>query len=363
MRVVIAGLVAVMAGIAFAEATPASPDSEQLTVRAWTAPMQFAAGLAFLPDGRALVTEKTTGLVRVIERTGSLRAKPFAKLDVFGDGEYGLLGIAVDPQFRRFPFIYITYVEPTAEGAPRRGRLVRYRWNNGIGVSRRVLLDNLTVNDSFIHVGGAMAWYGTSLLVTVGDGAPYRPLAGAAQNTASLRGKILRITRDGKPVAGNPFRNAVFSFGHRNSYGITVDRKTGVIYETENGPDQSDEVNRIVKGGNYGWPICEGFDRDCTPPPNYHSPMWESGNTTTTAPTGIVSYRGSRISALRNTLDVCMFNTGEIYALHLTRRGDVAVVRPLSSPEWQCGAFLVQAPDGALVFNDLKTGRIMRIVG
>lgn len=164
-------------------------------------------------------------------------------------------------------------------------------------------------------------------------------------------------------MPGNPFGNAVYSYGHRNSYGITVDRGTGAIYESENGPDQSDEVNRIVKGANYGWPICQGFDRDCAPPPRYRAPLWESGNTSTVAPTGIVRYRGTRIAALRNALAVCMFGTGEIYALHLTRAGDVALVRRLSSPAWRCGAFLVESPDGTLVFHDQKTNRILRIVG
>jgi aldose sugar dehydrogenase len=362
VRVVVAGLAAVVAGVLLMGATSSSSASPQLTVRPWTKPLEFVAGLAYLPDGRALVTEKATGLIRVVERNGSVRPKPFAKLGVYAGGEYGLLGIAVDPQFTRYPFVYVTYVEPTADGKPRRGRLARFRWRDGIGTSRRILLDDLKVNEESIHVGGAMAWQGTSLLVTAGDGAPSRPFAEAAQNTSSLRGKVLRITRDGKPVPGNPFGNAAYSFGHRNSYGITVDSKTGAVYETENGPDQSDEVNRIAKGWNYGWPVCEGFDRDCTPPPRYHPPMWESGTTTTVAPTGIVSYHGTRIPALTNTLAVCMFNTGEIYALHLTRGGDVALVRRLSSPAWRCGSFIAEAPDGTLVFHDQTSNRILRIV-
>jgi glucose/arabinose dehydrogenase len=357
-------LAAVITALALSAVTGATPGSTapQLEVRPWTKPLAFVAGLAYLPDGRALVTEKDTGLIRVVERTGAVRPEPFAKLTVYSGGEYGLLGIAVHPQFRRYPFVYVTYVEPTRAGTPRRGRLVRFRWRSGVGVSRRILLDNFTVNDAFIHVGGVMAWQRTYLLVTVGDGAPARPVAEAAQDTSSLRGKILRITRDGKPAPGNPFGNEVLSYGHRNSYGLTVDSRSGAIYETENGPDQSDEVNRIAPGVNYGWPICQGFDRDCVEPSAYRAPIWESGNTTTVAPTGIVSYRGTRVLGLKDTLAVCAFGTGEILALRLQADGKLASVRRYASPAWRCGSFLVEAPDGTLVFHDQKSGRIMRIV-
>jgi quinoprotein glucose dehydrogenase len=362
VRVLVAGLAT---AVAVSTATGAAPGAlaPQLEVRRWTKPLPFVAGLAYLPDGRALVTEKESGLIRLIEKTGALRPKPFAKLPVYAVGEYGLLGIAVDPQFRRYPFVYASYVEPTSDGKPRRGRLARFRWGNGIGVSRRILLDNFTVNDENIHVGGAMTWRGTSLYVTVGDGSPARTVAEAAQSTSSFRGKVLRITRDGKPVASNPFGNPVFTYGHRNSYGITVDPKTGAIYESENGPDQSDEVNRLVPGGNYGWPICQGLDEDCTPPPAYRPPIWESGNTARLAPTGIVSYRHTRVSELTNNLAVCLFNSGEILSLRLTAAADLASVTHYKSSAWRCGAFLVEAPDGSLVFPDQKTGRIMRIVG
>jgi glucose/arabinose dehydrogenase len=364
MRSLVALVVLCTAVLGADHAAGEAQRAPQLVVKAWTKPLPFTAGLAFLPDGRALVTEKDSGVVRVIERSGTARAKPFAKIDVYSKNEYGALGVTVDPEFARFPFVYIYYVQGDASGEkPRRARLVRYRWRNGVGVNRRVLVDDLATNDFNTHVGGSFAWQGSRLLVTVGDGSPARPTSGPAQVRSSTRGKVLRMTRDGKPAPGNPYGTLVYSIGHRNSYGITVDRKTGAIFETENGSDQSDEVNRIVRGGNYGWPLCQGFDTDCVEPKNYVAPMWESGNVTV-APTSIVSYHGSRIPALRGKLVWCAFNTGELFAFGLTpNQRKITSIETFRGDNWRCGASLREAADGALVFSDLTTGRLIRIVG
>jgi glucose/arabinose dehydrogenase len=336
-----------------------------LVVKPWSQPLPFLAGLAYLPDGRALVTEKDTGAIRLIERDGKVRRKPFARLRVFSGAEYGLLGIAVDPKFKRYPFVYVYYVEATPDGkAARRARLVRYRFRRGIGVSPRVIVDNIKTNKETIHVGGAMAFQGQYLLLAVGDGSPARadPRAKWAQDLSNPQGKILRLTREGKPAPRDPYRNGILTLGHRNSYGLTVDRRTGAVFETENGPDQSDEVNRIVPGRNYGWPVCEGIDGSCQVT-RYSNPLWETG-LKTLALTGVVSYHGNRVPALRDTVTVCGFKDGALYSLRLkARQTKLASIIRHSSPGWRCGAALVEAPDGAIAFTDQRSGRVMRIVG
>jgi glucose/arabinose dehydrogenase len=337
----------------------------QLIVRAWSQKLPFLAGLAFLPDGRALVTEKDTGVIRLIEQDGKVRRKPFARLRVSSGAEYGLLSIAVDPSFRRYPFVYVYYVQPTPDGKEaRRARLVRFRFRKGIGVSPRVIVDNLKTNTETIHVGGAMAFQGDYLLLAVGDGSPARadPRAKWAQDLSNRQGKILRLTREGRPAPRNPYRNGIFTLGHRNSYGLTVDRRTGAIFETENGPDQSDEVNRLVAGRNYGWPVCEGIRSDCHVS-RYSNPLWETG-LRTLALTGVVSYHGKRVPALRDTVTVCGFKDGALYSFRLSARQQaIASVVRHSAPGWRCGAALVEAPDGAIAFTDTRSGRVVRIVG
>jgi glucose/arabinose dehydrogenase len=345
----------------------ASDQFATLDVRPWSQPLPFLAGLALLPNGRALVTEKDTGRIRVIERDGRVRRKPFARLRVFSGAEYGLLGIAVDPRFGRHPYVYVYYVEPTPDGqAPRRARLVRFRVRDGLGTARRVLVDDLRTNAETIHVGGAIAFQGDQLLLAVGDGSPSRadPRAEQAQEPASQQGKILRLTRDGRPAPGNPFPKGILTVGHRNSYGVAVDPKSRAIFETENGPDQSDEVNRIVPGRNYGWPHCEGFDAGCRGDERYTDPLWETGPSSTLALTGIVSYRGKRVPALRDTVCFCGFKDGALYALRLSAGQDAVLsTTRYSDPGWSCGAALAVAADGAVLFTDQLSGRVMRIIG
>lgn len=360
-------LVFLLAVLSLAAASAAPVRSETtavLKVAPWTKPLPFIAGLAFLPDGRALATEKDTGVIRLINRDGSVRAKPFARLKVYGRSEYGLLGIAVDPAFARHPYVYVYYTQPSADNFPRQHRLVRYRFGRGgVGVSPRIILDNVPVaatarQGGAYHAGGALAFLGTNLLVTVGDGQHERTQAGAAQDPRSVQGKVLRITRDGRPAPGNPFGNKVYTRGHRNSFGLTVDRKTKAVFESENGPDQSDEVNRLLRGGNYGWPTCQGMSI-CN---NSQAPLWESGERTL-APSGIISYHGTRVKALKDSVTFCVYNTGELVSLRL----NAAQTRVLSSARyrgsWRCASVVVERPGGEVVFYDVLSGRLLRLVG
>jgi glucose/arabinose dehydrogenase len=366
-----AAAILLVSGIAVAalltgRSTAGRSATPRLIVKPWSQPLPFPAGVAYLPDGRALVTEKDTGTIRMVDRNGRVRRKPFAHLQVFSGAEYGLLTIAVDPQFKRFPFVYVYYVQPTANGkAARRARLVRFRFRNGVGTGMRVLVDNVATNKETIHVGGAMVFKGNYLLLAVGDGSPSRADSRSqkAQDLSSREGKILRLTRDGRPAPGDPFRDGILTLGHRNSYGLTIDRRTGAIFESENGPDQSDEVNRIVAGRNYGWPVCEGIARRCQVSGKYADPLWETG-LHTVALTGIVSYHGTRIPALHDTVTVCGFKDGALYSLRLSRRQTSLVsVTRYTARGWRCGAALVEGPDGLLSFTDQTSGRVMRIVG
>jgi len=209
--------------------------------------LQVPWGLAPLPDGSALVSERPTGRVLQV-RPG---ADPIAVGGVPGvvaEGEGGLLGLAVAPSFAedRLVYAYLT--------AARDNRVVRMRWPEGgsLGPPQVVLAG---IPKGAIHNGGQLAFGPGGLLwVSTGDeGVPER-----AQDLGSLGGKILRVAPDGSVPADNPFPGSpVWSYGHRNVQGLAFD-STGQLWASEFGAKSRDELNRIERGGNYGWPAVEG---------------------------------------------------------------------------------------------------------
>ncbi|MBM2621521.1 PQQ-dependent sugar dehydrogenase [Actinoplanes sp. LDG1-06] len=201
-------------------------------------------GLAFLPDGSALVSERDAGDIRQIPAGGGEPKKVAEIRGVDAGGEGGLLGIAVDPDYARNKFVYAYF---TASGD---NRIVRFTFPDG---KQQVILDG--IDKARIHNGGRIAFGPDGFLYVgtgdAGDGS-------AAQDRDDVNGKILRITRDGKPAPGNPFDGSpVWSVGHRNVQGLAwgPDKK---MYGIEFGQNTWDEVNVIQPGRNYGWPEVEG---------------------------------------------------------------------------------------------------------
>ena len=218
--------------------------------------LAFPTNLAFAPDGRLFYTEKSTGNVRVVH-DGTLRQEPFVTLPVVPETERGLLGIAIGPDFEADPWIYL-YLSDATDGV---NRLVRVRADGDRAAGEpETLLEGLDSAAGY-HNGGDLAFgVDGSLFVTLGEAHE----ADRAQDPSDLGGKIVRLEPDGSVPADNPFGagNPVWSYGHRNSFGICVDPGDGTLWETENGPDVDDEVNRIERGGNYGWPLVTGRSND-----------------------------------------------------------------------------------------------------
>ncbi|SHG55336.1 PQQ-dependent sugar dehydrogenase [Streptoalloteichus hindustanus] len=200
-------------------------------------------GIAFLPDGTALVTERGTGRVLRVSGSGTTEAQKIQDAVAYGtDG--GLLGIAVSPDYASDGWVFVYYT--TNED----NRIARFRLGEQpepvvTGISRHLYRN-----------GGQLAFGPDGMLYAgVGDAYGYQ----VAQDRNSLNGKILRMTKDGQPAPGNPFPGSlVYSLGHRNVQGLTWDRE-GNLYAGDIGESNWDEVNRIQAGGNYGWPVCEGY--------------------------------------------------------------------------------------------------------
>ena len=222
----------------------------------WLGGLDFPTNMAFAPDGRLFFTEKETGLVRVVSPDGTLRAAPFASFDVLTAGETGLLGIALHPRFDEGePWMYL-YVS----GADEMNRVVRVRADGQTAGEPEVLLETVPAANAY-HNGGDLLFGADGMLyVSVGEAHE----SSRAQDIADLGGKVLRLTPEGEPAAGNPFgaQVAAYTIGHRNSFGLCEEPGSGTIWETENGPGSDDEVNRLEAGGNYGWPVLTGSDGD-----------------------------------------------------------------------------------------------------
>lgn len=225
-------------------------------------------GLAFLPNGSALVSGRDTGRVLRISRTGGKKVVgrvPGVVSNGASGGEAGLLGLALAPDFRTSRWLY-AYVSARSDN-----RVVRMRYRNGSLGPVHVLLRGIP--RGLHHNGGRIAFGPDRLLyVTTGEsGVP-----SLAQRKSSLGGKILRMTRTGGVPAGNPFRGSrVYSYGHRNVEGLAWD-SVGRLWATEFGDKGWDELNLIRPGRNYGWPATEGRTSD----PRYTGPkaQWHTYN-------------------------------------------------------------------------------------
>jgi glucose/arabinose dehydrogenase len=219
--------------------------------------------IAFLPDGDMLITERPGRLSQMG------KVKRFFPLASFPIGEGGLLGIALHPDFAQNHWVYIySTIQKRGEIV---NRLERYRLDKDSLTEKKIIMDDIP--GAPYHDGGRIAFGPDGYLyITTGDAAE----AKLAQEINSLAGKILRIRDDGSIPMDNPFGNAVYSYGHRNSQGLTWDA-SGRLWSTEHGPSGweagYDELNLIKKGQNYGWPVIRGTERY----PGMQTPVLQSG--------------------------------------------------------------------------------------
>jgi len=261
-------------------------------------------GMAWLPDGSMLITERLGRLRRV--RNGQLEPKSIEGLpEIFAQGQGGLLDIAVHPQFAQNRQIFFTYSHGNSNA--NHTRVARAVLNGYRLEQVQVIFQVSQLKSSGQHFGSRLLWLkdGT-LLVSIGDGGnPPVSLDGQlirlqAQNRRSQLGKILRINPDGSVPANNPFRDGdrrIFSYGHRNIQGLALDPNTGKVWASEHGARGGDELNLIQAGKNYGWPLVthsrEYFGPEISPDrsrPGMEDPklVWEG----TVAPSGLTVHQG-----------------------------------------------------------------------
>ncbi|WP_410675322.1 PQQ-dependent sugar dehydrogenase [Amycolatopsis sp. cmx-4-68] len=213
-------------------------------------------GLTTLPDGQVLYGRRDTfEIVRLDPATGTKTVVGRMPNVAGTDGEGGVLGLAVASDFAADPWLYVMHTSSTDN------RVVRVRYTGGVLTGTpEVLLTGIPRNK--YHNGGRLRFGPDGkLYISTGDGQN----GDWAQDLTVLAGKVLRINRDGSIPSDNPFGTPVWSYGHRNPQGLAFDSQ-GRLWEQEFGNSIMDETNLIVRGGNYGWPRCEGTSGSCSEP-------------------------------------------------------------------------------------------------
>jgi glucose/arabinose dehydrogenase len=293
--------------------------------------LQAPWGIAFLPDGTALVGERDTTRVVAIEDG---RVRTVGRVEgVQPQGEAGLLGLATSPTYARDRLVF-GYLSTSRDN-----RVVTMRYAGGrLGPPKPVLTG---IPNGFIHDGGRLLFAPDgNLFVSTGETGNDQ----LAQDRGSLGGKILRITPDGRPAPGNPVKGSpVWTMGHRNVQGLAFDSR-GQLWATEFGQDTWDELNRIDRARNYGWPIVEGRGDQS----EYRNPYveWRTENA---SPSGLAYLDGSLwAGALRG---------GRLWQIPL-RDGTTQKPRDFFVGDYGRLRTVVVAPDGNLwVTTSNRDGR------
>jgi aldose sugar dehydrogenase len=218
-------------------------------VQTYRSGLDFPIDMAWVPGtNKIFVTEKNTGNIRVIVGK-KLLDRPCTTLAVASDGEQGALGIALHPRFKSNHKLYVMYTNASPEVM----KVTRFTVRRNRCRDPKKILSGIPAGGGY-HNGGQIEFIGNKLFVGTGENHD----ASLAQNKDSRNGKILRLNADGSIPSTNPFSkpaspNPVWTYGHRNPFGLAHNPRTGKLYESENGPDCDDEVNLIQRGSNYGW--------------------------------------------------------------------------------------------------------------
>jgi glucose/arabinose dehydrogenase len=324
--------------------------------------------LAFLPDGRMLVTERS-GQLRVVESSGRV-SEPLAGVPpVAARGQGGLLDVSLDPSFTETRLVYLSYSEPgdggTAGTAVARGRLGAGRLDD-----LHVIYRQQPKVSGGNHFGSRLVFArdGT-LFVTQGDRFGHRE---KAQDLSSGLGKIVRVNRDGTVPRDNPFvgrdgaRPEVWSYGHRNVQAAALHPETGQLWTVEHGARGGDELNHPEAGKNYGWPVITyGVDYsgakigEGTAKPGMEQPVyyWDP----VIAPSGMVFYTSDRYPGWKGSAFIGSLRPGLLVRLTLENGRVAREERYLG----EVGARIRdvrQGPDGLLyLLTDAADGRLLRL--
>jgi aldose sugar dehydrogenase len=349
---------------ALAQDRTVSAEAGQLNVRLMARGLDHPWGLALLPDGRMLVTERP-GRLRVVNRDGNL-SQPLAGLPrIVAQQQGGLLDVALDPSFASNQLVYFSFVEPGDGGtstAVARGRFADTRLDDV-----RVVFSQRPKMSNGLHFGSRLAFTRDGkLFITTGDRFQFDP----AQDLGSHLGKVIRINLDGTAPQDNPFagrqgaRPEIWSYGHRNIQGAAIHPQTGALWIHEMGPRGGDELNIAEAGKNFGWPLVswgDHYDGKPIPKPPTRPEFAQSVRywNPVIAPSGMVFYTADLIAPWKGSLLIGGLRSQGI--VRLTLDG----ARVTNEERISLGSRtrdVRQGPDGAVyALTDETDGKILRL--
>lgn len=326
-------------------------------------------GMAFLPNGDLLITERAGG-IQLLSKDGKLSGRLANVPEVVAQNQGGMLDIAIDPDFASNNTVYFCYSRETdVEGKTGSSSSVAKATLTDKGLENvNVIFSADSIVDNGFHFGCRLAFDADKhLYITMGDRYKYMQ---EAQNTNNHYGKIVRINRDGSVPQDNPFMKGdapeVFSYGHRNVQGVTIHPQTGDVWAMEHGPKGGDEINQIKAGANYGWPVITyGIDysgeiiSDKTHMEGMEQPWlyWDPS----IAPSGLTFYTGDMFKEWKGDILV-----GSLKFTHL-RRVSVQDGKPGEQFEYvrdmQARIRDVEvAPDGSIyLLTDAANGKVVKL--
>ncbi len=326
--------------------------------------LDHAWGMAVLPDGRLLITERS-GTLRIVDKHGVVSDSVVGTPEVVAKGQGGMLDVALDPQFEENGLIYLSYAEPGDPGpstALGRGRLEDDRLQNF-----EVIFSQHPKLDSRHHFGGRIVFAPDgNLFLTLGERFEFDP----AQNLTDHMGTIVRIRPDGSVPEDNPFVDQddalpeIWSYGHRNIQAAAIHPETGELWIGEMGPKHGDELNRPQAGKNYGWPeVSWGnhYDGEKIPDPPTQ-PQFEDAVKQWTpgiAPSGMIFYSGDRFPEWKGSALIGALGGKSL--IRLVIEGDEVTHEeriPLSARVRD----VEQGPDGTIyLITDEDDGKLWRL--
>lgn len=331
--------------------------------------LSYPWSLAFISENQMLLTQRDGSLRHIVNHTVG---KPITGLpeDLYIKGQGGLLDIVLHPEYRDNGWIYVSY----SAGTDNKNTLkvFRAKLRDNQLIEKQNVFEVLPYRDTPVHYGAKMAFLeDNSLLITSGDGFDYRE---DAQRKSNQMGKILRILDDGGLPSNNPYigeteKNlsaAVYTLGHRNPQGLVYDHNRNAIFSHEHGPDGGDEINIIVKGKNYGWPVIT-YGKDYsgarispfTTYPGMEQPLVDW--TPSIAPSGMAVYYGSMFPQMRGDLLVSTLKSKEVRWVKM-RQKKISEQQSLFTDLGFRFRDVKVHPDGSIyLLVDGQEGKILRV--
>ncbi len=324
-------------------------------------------GMAFLPDGRLLITERNTGKLFLFHTDKTLSRPLEGVPEVFARGQGGLMDVAIDPNFEESSYVYLSYAKPgkggTATTALGRGKLADHRIED---------FEDIFIQEPYIdgskHFGNRIEFSldGKYLFFALGERFQFDP----AQDLSTHLGKVIRIHPDGSVPEDNPFadrgdaKDEIWSYGHRNIEAMAFQPETGVLWIAEMGPMGGDELNRVEKGANYGWPVVSWgshYDGRDIPEPPTHPEFKDAVRrwTPVISPSGMEFYEADMFPGWKKSALVGGLSSHELVRLVFD---GAKVVEEDRLPLPERIRDVDTAPDGSIyVLTDQDNGNLWRI--